>query len=64
MSNSSIELLRAQFKAAHDVLAGTMEGVTADQAHWSPPGLANPLGATYAHVLTSEDGVFSRAERF
>ena len=59
MSNSSVELLRAQFKAAHDVLEGTMEGVTADQAHWSPPGVANPIGATYAHILTSEDGIFN-----
>jgi hypothetical protein len=61
MSNSAVELLRAQFKAAHDVLEGTMEGVTADQAHWSPPGVSNPLGATYAHVLTSEDGIFNAA---
>ena len=61
MSNSTVELLRAQFKGAHDVLEGTMEGVTADQAHWSPPGLANPLGATYGHVLTSEDGIFNGA---
>ena len=55
----SVSLLRAQFKNAHDVLEGTMEGVTSAQAHWTPPGVANPLGATYIHVVTSEDGVIS-----
>lgn len=61
MSRSSVALLRAQFKAAHDTLEGTLEGVTPEQAHWSPPGVANPLGATYAHVLTTEDGLYNGA---
>src|SRR5206468_4182313 len=29
--------------------------VTTEQAHWSPPGTANPLGASYAHAIVSED---------
>ncbi len=29
--------------------------MTEDQWHWPPPGIANPLGATYAHVAVSED---------
>lgn len=53
----SASLLRAQFKSAHEVLEGTIEGLTSAQAHWTPPGVANPLGATYVHVLVSEDGV-------
>ncbi len=53
----SVSLLRAQFKNAHEVLEGTMEGLTSAQAHWTPPGVANPLGATYVHVAVSEDGV-------
>jgi hypothetical protein len=32
-----------------------MEGVTPEVAHWIPPGRANPVGATYAHVVFSED---------
>ena len=32
-----------------------MDGVTAEQAHWTPPGIANPLAATYVHALASED---------
>ena len=26
-------------------------------AHWTPPGTANPLGATYAHIVSTEDGI-------
>jgi hypothetical protein len=61
MSTHAVSLLRAQFKAAHEVLGGTMEGITSAQAHWTPPGLANPLGATYVHIVVSEDGVFNGA---
>lgn len=50
-------LLRKQFQAAHGWLEGTMKGVTPQQAQWSPPGKANPLGATYAHIILSEDAM-------
>jgi hypothetical protein len=57
-------LLRPQFDAAHQLLEATMADVTTEQAHWMPPGIANPLGATYAHVVTAEDyiiqGMFKR----
>jgi hypothetical protein len=59
MSNNAVSLLRAQFKAAHDVLEGTMQGVTSEQAHWTPPGKANPLGATCVHIAVSEDGIIN-----
>ncbi len=32
-----------------------MEGVTPQQAHWTPPGTANPIAATYVHAIASED---------
>ena len=48
-------LLREQFKSAHNLLEGTMQAVTEEQAHWTPPGKAIPVGATYAHVILSED---------
>lgn len=51
----SAALLREQFKVAHGILEGTMQDVTAEQAHWSPPGVANPLGASYAHIIFAED---------
>ena len=49
--------LRAAYKSAHEFLEGTVADVTAEQAQWQPPGKANPIGAEYAHVLFSEDGV-------
>ena len=52
-------LLRDQLRQAHAFLDGAFADVTDDQAHWAPPGLANPLGATYAHVLFGEDALVS-----
>ncbi|MGZ8429193.1 MAG: DinB family protein [Candidatus Deferrimicrobiaceae bacterium] len=54
-----ISLLREQLKAVHEILEGTMAGVTPEAAHWIPPGIALPIGATYAHVVVSEDGVIN-----
>jgi hypothetical protein len=51
-----ISLLREQARAAHEFLELTMNDVTPEQAHWTPPGNANPLGATYAHLVMGEDG--------
>jgi hypothetical protein len=51
----SITLLRQQISTAHEWLEGTMADVTAEQADWAPPGKANPLGASYAHAVVSED---------
>lgn len=48
-------LLREQIQQAHGFLEATMEGVTPEQAHWTPPGTANPLAATYVHAIVSED---------
>ena len=57
-------LVRSVVAAARKVLDGTMADVTQDQASFMPPGIANPLGATYAHVVWSEDlvvqGMFRR----
>ncbi len=54
--NSAVTLLRSQYGAAHNVwLEGTMKGVTAEQAHWAPPGRALPIAAHYAHVVIGED---------
>src|SRR5262245_28875814 len=48
-------LLRQQFREFHQLLEGTLSDVTPDQAHWVPPGTANPIGATCAHVVLWED---------
>src|SRR5262245_16157509 len=39
----------------HQLLEGTLSGVAPDQAHQVPSGTANPIGATYAHVVLWED---------
>lgn len=52
-----ITLLREQLREAHSLLEAVMEGVTPEAAHWMPPGRANPVGATYAHVILSEDRI-------
>lgn len=48
-------LLREQVQQAHRFLNATLEGVTPEQAHWTPPGTANPLAATYVHAIVSQD---------
>ncbi len=55
MSNLAVEVLLNQLKSAHESLEGTMEGVTDEVAHFMPPGTANPIAGTYAHVVFSED---------
>jgi hypothetical protein len=57
--NRVMAFFREELKAAHQLLEGTMEGVTAEQAHWAPPGIAVPVGATYAHIVLSEDGTMN-----
>jgi hypothetical protein len=37
------------------VLEATMKDVNDEMAHWAPPGIALPIGAAYAHFVTSED---------
>ncbi len=58
------ELLRSIIRDARQVLDATMADVTQPQVDFIPPGIANPLGATYAHVVCSEDmvvqGMFRR----
>lgn len=56
---NATSLLREQLQQAHQSLEAVMTDVTPEQAHWCPPGIANPIGATYAHVLMGEDLVIN-----
>lgn len=47
--------LREQMRSAHWLLQETVSDVTEEMAHYSPPGKALPIGAAYAHYVTSED---------
>ncbi|MBI4269555.1 MAG: DinB family protein [Candidatus Rokubacteria bacterium] len=53
--SKGVSLLREHYQAAIQLLEGTMEGVTPEQAHWVPPGTAHPIGANYAHVVVGQD---------
>jgi hypothetical protein len=54
-TSTRAELVRSIVRGARQVLDGTMADVTQQQADYIPPGIANPLGATYAHVVCTED---------
>lgn len=51
----AIELLRQQFKDAHDGLEMTMDDVTDTVANFNKTGKAVPVGASYAHAVLGED---------
>lgn len=55
--NNAVKLLRDQVKDAHGWLEATMVGAEEKHLSVTPPGTANPLGATYAHAVLSEDGI-------
>jgi hypothetical protein len=53
---SAVSVVRTQLQAVHHGwLEGTMKDVTAEQAHWQPPGRSAPIGAQYAHAVLAED---------
>lgn len=55
VSMNAKDVLLEQLKEAHQVVESTMEGVTDEVAHFAPPGKANPIAGTYAHLVFSED---------
>ena len=48
-------LLRDQLRDAHAALERTVAGLGEAELGWIPPGTANPIGATLAHVVVAED---------
>ena len=57
----ALSILRQQYKECNEWLEATMAGVKPEQAHWEPAGSANPLGATYAHAIMTQDYVANSA---
>ncbi len=53
-TSARVDFVRRIVREAHQVLDGTMADVTQAPADFIPPGIANPLGATCAHVVCSE----------
>jgi hypothetical protein len=54
-SRAAVEQVRAQYKLAHDVLEGTMQGMESDHLHWTPDGKGGSIASSYAHVVLGED---------
>jgi hypothetical protein len=53
----TIQLLRQAVADAHATLERTVADLDQAALDWVPPGTANPIGATLAHVIVSEDMV-------
>lgn len=51
--------LKEGIQWAHELLEMVTADVTPEQAHWQPPGIANPLGSIYAHAVLAEDAVIN-----
>jgi len=56
----AIELLRFQVRLTWDWLDVTLNDVTEEQANWQPGGIANSIGATYAHTIIAADEDFNK----
>lgn len=54
---NTVELLQFSLGNAMDMLRQVTADVTQAQADWTAPGVANPIGGTYWHVLSSVDQI-------
>ncbi len=54
---TAAQLLRGELEAAHQLLEGTIADVDDELANRPAPGVANPIGASYAHAVLAEDAV-------
>ena len=51
----TIEFIRQLIAAARRQTDEFMKDMTVEKFNWTPPGAANPISATFIHVLNSED---------
>ncbi len=52
---TALQLLKEELKNARELFDGTTSDLKEEDLHKDPGGKANPLGATYAHLIFSED---------
>jgi hypothetical protein len=57
---NTVELLRHSLKSAFEILGQVTADLTQEQADWTPPGCANPIGAMYWHTISGADEVVYR----
>jgi hypothetical protein len=54
---TALQLIKNELKDAREGFAGTVADIQEDHLHKDPGGKALPLGATYAHLVFSEDAI-------
>ncbi len=54
---NTVELTRYALSNAFGILGQVTADLTQEQADWTPPGIANPIGATYWHAVSSADEI-------
>jgi hypothetical protein len=54
---NTVELVHFSLGFAFQVLEGLVADLTQEQADWVPPGNANPIGATYWHIIMYVDKI-------
>jgi hypothetical protein len=54
---NGVELLQYSVGNAFGILGQVTVDLTQELADWTPPGIANPIGATYWHAVSSADHV-------
>ncbi|MFN8534438.1 MAG: DinB family protein [Dehalococcoidia bacterium] len=56
----ALSSLTAVLRTANQTLLTVMDDLTIEQANWLPPGTANTIAQTYAHIVTSQDHYLNR----
>lgn len=54
---TALQLLKDEIKSARETFEGTAADLKQEDLHKSPGGVAFPIGATYAHLVFSEDAI-------
>lgn len=57
---NTVELTQYALSNAFGMLAQVVADLTQELADWTPPGIANPIGATYWHAVSGADDVVHR----
>lgn len=54
---TALQLIKDELKEAHELFINTGADIKVEDLHKDPGGMAFPLGATYAHLIFSEDAI-------
>lgn len=57
---NTVELTQYALGNAFGIVEQVTADLTQEQADWTPPGIANPIGAMYWHTISSVDEIVNR----